>query len=79
MSLSYLSSKLMEVAGLPKTAYMNFLQDTEKHLPMLNPYAYMGTDKVWHTREETTNASTYLNRYWTVQHYMMFDRPKDEP
>jgi len=35
MSLSYLSSKVMKIAGLPKTAYQNFLNDTKQYIPWL--------------------------------------------
>ena len=69
MSLSYLS-------GLPKTTYMNFLEDTKKYLPMLNPYSYMDWNKVWHWRENKTEATPYLERYHHVQHYVMHDRKK---
>ena len=70
ISLSYLSTKLFEVAGLPKTAYMNFLDDTKKHLPMLTPHAYMESDRVWHSRKV---KNQYLDRYFQVQHYMVTD------
>ena len=76
IALSYLSSKVMEVAGLPKSAYMNFLMDTKKHVPMITYFAYMDPKEVWHYRSEKTEASEYLDRYRLVQHYMMTDNKR---
>lgn len=70
MSLSYLSSKVMEVAGFPKTVYMNFLDDTKKHIPMLTSFSYMDSNGVWHSRDEVTESTPYLERYWMVQQHM---------
>jgi len=74
MSLSYVSSSVMEVAGFPKTAYRSFLDDTKKHVPMMTSFAYMDSDRVWHSRQKKTNASAYLDRYWLVQQHMINGR-----
>jgi len=76
IALSYLSSKVMEIAGLPKTAYMNFLDDTKKMVPMMTNFAYLGPDHVWYWRDNKTESSAYLDRYWKVQQYMINDRTR---
>ena len=76
MSLSYLSSKVFDVAGFPRTTYMNFLEDTKKHLPMLNPFGYKDSKGVWHSRQIETKDSRYLKDYFMVQHYMINDYKK---
>jgi len=72
-SLSYLSSKLWEVAGFPKTEYMNFRDDIKKQIPMITPFTYMDSSKKWHWRTEKTPASKYLDEYARVQYYMTND------
>jgi len=76
ISLTYLSSKVMEIAGLPKTAYMKFLDDTKKHVPMITPFSYMDSNKKWYWRKNKTAASAYIDRYIKVQQYMIFDSKK---
>ena len=72
-SLSYLSSKLWEVAGFPKTPYMKFRDDIKKEVPMLNPFTYMDPSKKWHWRTEVTPTSKYIDKYGRVQYYMTHD------
>jgi len=78
LSLSFLSSKVMEVAGFPRTKYMNFLEDTKKHVPLLTPFTYMDDKGVLHWRENVTDATPYLERWEKVQYYMIHDYKKGE-
>jgi len=73
-SLSYLSTKLMDILGFPKTAYMNFLEDTRKHLPIITPFAFVDADGNWQKRSITQND--YLDRYYKVQYYMINSQRK---
>jgi len=68
-TLSYLSTKLMDILGFPKTAYMNFLDDTRKHLPVITPFAFVDENGNWQKRSRTQND--YLDRYYKVQYYMI--------
>ena len=75
LTLSYLSSKLMDVIGFPKTAYMNFLEDTKKHIPFITPFSYMDANGTWHERDNgNSDENFYLDRYFQVQYYMINHR-----
>jgi len=72
-ALSYLSSKLMEVAGIPKTPYMKFLDEMKSHIPLLNPFCYADKPGKWHSPDEKTDLTPYLEKYFQVQYYMIND------
>jgi len=73
-TVSYLSGIVMDVAGFPRTAYQNFLQDTRKHIPIITPFSF-SDGKKWYSRGDTGNLSQYLTRYSYLQYYMINDRP----
>ena len=75
-ALSYLSSKVMEVAGIPKTPYMKFLDEMKKHVPLLTSFRFGDSSGKWHSPDEKTNMTQYLNEYFQVQYYMINDRKK---
>jgi len=76
-SLCYMSGKLMEVAGFPRTTYMNFLQDMKKHIPRLNPFVIMDEKGNWHSRGDNDDVNMeYLSIFHDVEYYMITEYRK---
>jgi len=66
----------MEVAGLPKTPYMKFLDEMKKHVPLLTPFCYADSKGTWYASDKKTDVTPYLDKYFQVQYYMINDRKK---
>lgn len=73
ISLNYLSSKLMEAAGLPKSAMQMELDKIRKQIPIISSFGYKGADGNWYTPRQHSNYTDLLNEYYTMQYYRMFD------
>ena len=52
-SLNYLSTLLVETAGLPLTGYQTFLSGIQAEVPALNAMGYLDSQGVWHRDRET--------------------------
>ena len=78
ISLSFLSTKVMEVAGIPLTPYKNFLNYIKEHVPIITPVSYMDSKGNWHWRDEVTDATPYIDQYRMVQEFMVNDYQRKE-
>lgn len=78
-SLNYLSSMLMETAGLPLTEYQQFLLRLRETVPALNAVGYMDTDGTWKKRREDLSeaAQEGLLQYESLQYNLLFDSEED--
>ena len=78
-SLNYLSSMLMETAGLPLTEYQQFLLRLRETVPALNAVGYMDTDGTWKKRREDLSeaAQEGLLQYVSLQYNLLFDSEED--
>lgn len=78
-SLNYLSTLLMETAGLPLTGYQQFLSALHETVPALNANGYLDTEGRWHQRVDTmdTAAQEALNEYKMLQYNELFDSRED--
>ena len=79
ISLNYLSSKLMEVAGLPKSAMQLELDRVRKSVPVINSFGFKGDNGNWYFPQQRADSkyASILNEYYTAQYYKMFDQWKE--
>ena len=74
ISLNYLSNKLMEVCGTPKTAYQLMLDDIMKSVPSISAFGYRGENGSWYRIQDSSPYEDVLNKYNIVQYYRMFEQ-----
>lgn len=74
ISVNYLSSLLMEKAGLPKTEYQNYLSGLQKEYPIVTANFYQtGADGVFHDYADA-DAKGSLTDYAILQYNNLIDR-----
>lgn len=73
-SLNYLGARLVKTAGLPTTAYQEFLLATSEEVLSMNMNGYLTADGTWYRMHEKSDASQVLNNYAQVQYGNLFDR-----
>lgn len=74
ISTNYLSTKVMEIAGLPKTPYQLYLTGLEKKIPCVNVNGYVDAAGIHHRLEEKNQNSSLLNEYNMIQYNELFDK-----
>lgn len=74
-SLNYLSTLLMETAGLPLTEYQQFLSRLRQSVPALNANGYLDTEGNWHEQRATMDAAARaaLEQYRMLQYNELFE------
>ena len=73
-SLNYLSSLLLETAGLKNSPYGYFLRSLRESWPAVNAYGAMDADGVWHDRNsEEVLSDGLLSAYRILQYNRLFD------
>lgn len=79
-SLNFLSTMLLERAGIPLPAYNQFLADLMEVVPAMNARAYYseGTGRYVHYGEGTAEEEKWLNQYQILQYNGLFDDKKSE-
>ena len=75
LSLNYLSSLLLETAGLPRTGYQQFLSALRETVPVVNGVGYRDADGAWYKRrsELSEAARASLLQYEMLQYNLLFD------
>ena len=74
ISANYLSTLLMETAGLPLTDYQQYLSDLRKTIPVINSNGYLGADGVWYqVRDKESPYYEVVADYDKVQYNNLFD------
>lgn len=63
----FLSNKIMEVAGLPKSCVQLYLDDIQQDVMQLNPFGYYDNDGVWHKKEDCEE----LDNYYDLQYLLL--------
>ena len=75
ISLNYLGGYVMDVCGLPKSDYMNFVRSMREKLPIISGFGYMDGDGVWHRRSSSADDDTEeMKKYRFLQYYRIFDQ-----
>ena len=73
MSANYLSSYVMQLAGMKLTGYNKYLLDLQKELPIISAVCYQGDDGVFHEIDEKTKYSKKIEEYKMIQYNNLFD------
>ena len=73
MSANYLSSYVMQLAGMKLTGYNKYLLDLQKEIPILSAVCYQGDDGVFHELDEKTKYSKKIEEYQMIQYNNLFD------
>lgn len=79
LSANYLGAELLEIAGIPGSAYTAYLQDVQRSVPIINALGYMDTQGLWHDLEsEDTGVPAVLETYKMVQYNALFDEERNQ-
>ena len=80
ISANYLSTLLMDAAGLPKSAYQNFLSELREKLPVITANFAIDADGNFYSSSEYDQLADVLEDYEIIQYYHLFDNEhrKDE-
>ncbi|MGN0465229.1 MAG: LTA synthase family protein [Lachnospiraceae bacterium] len=73
MSANYLSSFLLELAGLEMSGYDRFLLDLQKKIPVLNAVGYIGDDGKHYTFDEDSPYKNDILKYQILQYNNLID------
>lgn len=77
-SSNYLGALLLEQAGIVQTDYTAYLLQMRKQVPIMNAYGYQTADAVWHSFEEETQVTEWVENYKMVQYNAMFDTKRNK-
>lgn len=73
MSANYLSTLLLQTAGLELTDYNKFLAAMYQELPVVNSVGYIDSEDNYYSLGEESEHSALLNIYTRIQYNNMFD------
>ena len=73
MSSNYLSSYVMQMAGLKLTGYNKYLLELQKMLPVISAVCYMDAEGNIYANDEESEYSDLLKEYQMVQYNQLFD------
>ncbi|HEY9060748.1 MAG TPA: LTA synthase family protein [Pseudobacteroides sp.] len=77
ISSNYLSTELLKYIGINTPAYINYLNQIKKSLPIITSRVYRtGNGKL--TETLTDKEQKIISDYRILQHYMMFDNKKPQ-
>ena len=72
ISVNYLSTLAMEVAGVELPVYHQYLSKLYQHLPVVNALGYADGDGAYYFLDEETDLTPYLNGYEMIQYDYLF-------
>ncbi|MCR5332013.1 MAG: sulfatase-like hydrolase/transferase [Lachnospiraceae bacterium] len=78
VSANYLSSMVMDIAGVPMTAYQKYLVDMQKEIPIFTSHGYIDKDQVFYELDnlESPYYNDWVLKYQTFEYNYEFD-PKN--
>lgn len=74
MSANYLSTLLLQTAGLPLTQYNKYLASLYQSLPVINTVGYIDKDGNYYERTESSEYSNLLHQYNCIEYNSLIDR-----
>ena len=74
ISVNYLSTLAMEVAGVEMPAYNQYLSKLYGTLPAVNSLGYKDAEGLWHYFREENDLTPYLNGYELIQYDYLFGK-----
>ncbi|MCI6675920.1 MAG: sulfatase-like hydrolase/transferase [Clostridiales bacterium] len=72
ISINYLNGVVMDLAGLPKSPYQNFLSQLRIQYPVITSMCWQDSNGVYHTWDEPSIPEPIL-QYKKLQYYQLFD------
>ena len=80
MSVNYLSAVVMDVAGVPMTAYQKFLVDMQREIPSFTLHGYIDKNGLFYELddEDSPYYNDWVLRYQYFQYNNQFDKGKRE-
>ncbi len=73
LSANYLASLVLDVAGIQKTPYLQFLDELRDEIPIITGNGYMDKDGIYHDFSEQTDYTSLIDKYHYLQFNNMFD------
>lgn len=77
-SSNYLGALLLDQAGINRSDYMKFLVQMQKEIPICNAFGYQTNDEIWHSFDEETEVSEWIQNYKIVQYNAIFDAKRNK-
>jgi len=74
ISVNYLSSVLIDIAGLKKTPYLQFLDELRLDIPVITGNGYMDKTGKYHDFSEENEYTELIQSYNYLQYNNMFDK-----
>lgn len=75
ISSNYLSCLLADVVNIPKSEYMQYLEELREEIPIITAGGYMDdTGKIYDITDENSPKYKKIKEYNIVQYYQMFDK-----
>lgn len=78
MSANYLSTLLLQAAGLELTDYNKYLANLYQTLPVIDTTGYIDADSNYYTYDEASEYDDLLNEYNQIIYYNMFEKENSE-
>ena len=76
ISVNYLSACLMDIAGVPMTAYQKFLSDMQKEIPSFTLHGYLDKEGVFYEVDDI--ESPYYDKWVLKYHYYAYNNQFDK-
>lgn len=73
LSANYLSSYVLETAGLEMTPYQRYLYDLSKKVPVINAAGYIGDDGQYYEHGAESEYTDYIENYEILQYNNVID------
>ncbi len=78
-SINYLSSHVLEIAGIDKTGFLELLDVIEQEFPAINSFGWWDSELKFHSfAEEDSDLIQDLRLYKYLQYNRLFDLPEDK-
>lgn len=74
LSANYLSTLLLQTAGLELTDYQRYLASLYQKLPVINTTEYMGDNGVYYQYDEPSPYTKLIKDYEKIQYHYLFER-----
>lgn len=74
LSVNYLSSYLLDIAGLEKTEYNKYLLSLSRKLPVIDTVGYIDANNHYYTYEQKTVYSKIIKDYEKICYNYLFDK-----
>ena len=75
ISINYLSTLMLESAGMKMSPFQYFLSDMKKEVPILTSHGYFGSDGIYYSlTDESSPYYDSLENYHILQYNDLFDK-----